>query len=278
MNLFRAAGMVVWAVRSAAACALRGRIWLPFLAIAGVQVVALAMMLNFHWGILSTFVVPIITGFAGPAATHYPNFYLALPIVFSRVSLILSVLVTCIMVGAAIVLFAQAFGRVEYMAAWKMARKRYPALLIATAILAVCLFAVPYLSLLVPQNTMIGNGMVRWGVRGLLLLLSILVQSFLIYAAAWILLRNERALKAVADSFRLTRSTFLPTFVIVALPALFLYPLSFLDSRADLFVTKFRPEAVAGLILIQILLEILFGFLLVGATTRIFIYQTEEAA
>ena len=278
MNLFRTAGMVVWALRSAAACTLRGRIWLPFAAIAGIQVIAFAMILNFHRGILSTFVAPVITGFAGPASTHYPNFYLALPIVFSRVSLILSVLVTCIMVGAAIVLFAQAFGRVEYMSAWKVARKRYPALLIATLILAVCLFAVPYLSLLFPRDAMLGNGMVRWGVRGLLLLLSVLVQSFLIYAAAWIILRNEQALKAVADSFRLTRSTFLPTFVIVALPAVLLYPLSFLDSRADLFVTKFRPEAVAGLILLQIFLELLFGFLLVGATTRIFIYQTEEAA
>ena len=278
MNLFRAAGMVVWAVRSAAACALRGRIWLPFLAIAGIQAVTLAMVLNFHWGILSPFVVPLITGFAGPAATHYPNFYLSLPVIFSRVSLILSVLVTCMLVGASIVLFAQAFGRVEYMSPWKTARKRYPALVIATAILAVCLFGVPYLSLLIPRDAMLGNGMVRWGVRGVLLLFSILVQSFLIYAAAWILLRNERALKAVADSFRITRSTFLPTFVLVALPAVLLYPLSFLDSRADLFVTKFRPEAVTGLILLQIVLEILFGFLLVGATTRIFIYQTEEAA
>jgi hypothetical protein len=99
-----------------------------------------------------------------------------------------------------------------------------------------------------------------------------------VYAAAWILLRNERGLKAVADSIRLTKSTFLPTFVVVALPAVLLYPLSFLDSRADLFVTKFRPEAVTGLILVQIVLEILFGFLLIGAVTRIFIYQTEEAA
>jgi hypothetical protein len=278
MNLFRAAGMVVWAVRSAFACALRGRIWLPFLVIAGIQAVMLAILLNFHRGILSPLVVPVIKGFAGPAATHYPNFYLALPIVFSRLSLVLSVLVTCLMVGASIVLFAQAFGRVPYMEAWKIARKHYLALVVATAILAACLFAVPYVSLLVPRDLMMTNGMARWGVRGLLLLLSILVQSFMIYAAAWILLRNERPLKAVADSFRLARSTFLATFVIVALPALLLYPLSFLDSRGDLFVTKFRPEALTGLILIQIFLELLVGFVLVGATTRIFIYQTEEAA
>jgi len=278
MNLFRAAGMVIWAVRSAAACALRGRIWLAFAAIAGVQLIALAMVLNFHWGILSPVVVPLITGFAGPAATHYPNFYLALPVVFSRFSLILSVLVTCIMVGAAIVLFAQAFGRVENMKPWKVARKRYPALLIATLILAITLFAVPYLSLLIPKEAMLNNSMVRWGTRGVLLLLSILVQSFLIYAAAWVLLRNEHAFKAVADSCRLTLATFVPTVVLVGLPAVLMYPLSFLDSRGDLFVTKFRPEAVTGLMLVQIVLELLFGFLLVGATTRIFIYQTEEAA
>jgi len=101
---------------------------------------------------------------------------------------------------------------------------------------------------------------------------------FLIYAAAWVLLRNEHAFKAVADSCRLTLATFVPTVVLVGLPAVLMYPLSFLDSRGDLFVTKFRPEAVTGLMLVQIVLELLFGFLLVGATTRIFIYQTEEAA
>ncbi len=278
MNLFRAAGMVVWAVRSAAACALRGRIWLPFVLIAAIQVLALAFVLNFYRGILSPLAVPVVTGLSSPAATHYPNFYLALPIVFSRLSLILSVLVTCLMVGAAIVLFAQAFGRVEYMSAWQTARKRYPALVVVTLMLALGLFAVPYLSLLLPRQVILENGMVRWGLRGLLLLLSILVQSFMIYSAAWILLRREGPLKGMVDSFRLTKSTFIPTFVIVALPALLLYPLSFLDSRADLFVTKFRPEAVGGLVLLQIVLELLFGFLLVGATTRIFIYQTEEAA
>ena len=278
MNLFRAAGMVVWAVRSAAACALRGRIWVPFLAIAVVQILALLLVLNFHQQFLSPLLVPLVKGFAGPTAIHYPNFYLALPIIFSRVSLILSVLLTCLMVGAAVVLFAQAFGRAEHMKPWKVAKKRYPALFIATLILALALFGVPYLTLLLPKDLLLANSMVRWGMRGVLLLLSILIQTFLVYAAAWVLLRNERALKAVADSIRLSGSTFVPTFVIVALPAVLLYPLSFLDSRADLFVTKFRPEAVTGLILVQIVLELLFGFLVIGAVTRIFIYQTEEAA
>ena len=278
MNLFRAAGMVVWAVRSAAACALRARIWVPFLVIAGIQILALVIVMNFHRGLLTPLVVPVIKGLSGPGVTHYPNFYLLLPVVFSRLSLLLSVLVTCIMVGAAIVLFAQAFGRAEHLKPWKTARKRYPALFIATAILAAGLFAVPYLGRLVPQETLLENSMVRWAARGVLFFLSILFQSLLVSAAAWILLRNEHALRAVGDSMKLTRSTFVPTFVLVALPAVLLYPLGFLSSRSDLFLNKFRPEALAGIILLQIFLELLFGFLLVGAITRIFIYQTEEAA
>jgi hypothetical protein len=277
MNLFRAAGMVVWAVRSAVACALRGRLWLPFLAIAGIQLLALILFLNFYQGLLSPFMAPLLRTLGGPGATHYPNLYLALPLVFSRLSLVLSVILTCIMVGAATILFAQAFGRAERLAPWSRAWKRYPALLIATGILAACLFAIPYLGQLVPQESLLGNSKVRWGTRGLLFLLSILVQCFLAYAAAWIVLRNERALKAVGDSFRLTRATFLPTFAIVALPAILLYPLGFLASRSDFFVTKFRPEALAGLIVVQIVVEIVLGFILVGAITRIFLYQTEEA-
>ncbi|HET9233772.1 MAG TPA: hypothetical protein VFP10_06510, partial [Candidatus Eisenbacteria bacterium] len=61
-------------------------------------------------------------------------------------------------------------------------------------------------------------------------------------------------------------------------PALLLFPVGFLASRSDLFVSKFSPETTVLLVVIQIVLELVLGFLLVGATTRIFIYQTEEAA
>ena len=277
-NLFRAAGMVVWSARSAFACSLRGRIWLPFLAIAALQLLTLGGLLNFHHAALAPLFMPIITGLAGSPATHYPNFYLALPLIFSRVTMALSVVLVCVMVGAAILLFAQAFGRAGHLPAWKTAWKRYPSLLLATLLLSACLFGIPYLSRLVPSDLLLGNGMVRWTVRGGLLFLSVLVQTLLIYAAAWILLRNQRLVPAISKSMGLARSTFLTTFVVVAVPALILFPTGFLTSRSDLFLNKFSPETMVAIVMLQIALEILLGFLLVGATTRIFIYQTEEAA
>ena len=270
--------MVVWSARSAFACSLRGRIWLPFIAIAALQLLLLGGLLNFHHAALAPVFMPIVTAFAGSDSIHYPNFYLALPLVFSRVTLILSAVLACVMVGAAIVLFAQAFGRVEHLPAWRAAWKRYPSLLAATLLLAACMFAIPYLARVVPNNMLLENQMVRWSVRGALLFLSIVVQTLLIYAAAWILLRNERLLPAIGKSMGLAWSTFLATFVVVAVPALLLFPVGFLASRSDLFVNKFSPETMVALVVTQIVLELVLGFLLVGAITRIFIYQTEEAA
>jgi hypothetical protein len=268
--------MVMWAIRSALACALRGRLWLPFVLNAGVNLLLLGALLHFYNGLLAPVLVPIVKGMTNESATHYPNFYLALPLVFSRLELILSILVTCVLAGAATALFAQAFGRTEPRDAWRVSLRRYPSLLIVTALLGVCLFAIPFLGRLVPQELALQNSMVRWGLRGGLLFLSILVQTLFVYAAAWIILRGQRSLPAIGKSLRLSSATLVPTFLLVAIPVVLLYPLGFLTSRGDLFVSKFRPEAVTGLLVLQIALELLLGFVLVGAITRLFLYQTEE--
>src|SRR5262245_6166624 len=137
--------MVVWAVRSALACVLRGRIWLPFVAIAGLQLLLLGALVGFYPQLLAPIFVPLVLFLAGVGATPFPTFYLALPLVYSRLALVLSVVVTCVMIGAATVLFAQAFGRTRPEHAWRVSWKHYPSLLLVTLMLGVCLFAVPFL-------------------------------------------------------------------------------------------------------------------------------------
>jgi hypothetical protein len=110
-----------------------------------------------------------------------------------------------------------------------------------------------------------------------LLFLFVVVQSFLVYATAWIVLRGHKVLPAMRDSIRVTARTFVPTFLIVAIPVLILFPLDYLAGRTDLYATKLNPEMTAGILGLRIVIQTLFSFLLVGAVTRLFLWRMESA-
>lgn len=276
-SLFRSLGMVVWAVRSAIPCSTRAAIWIPFLVIGLVQAACLWLLMSFHSSIVLPLAAPVIHAIVGDAGLHYPTFYLALPLVYSRVALVLSVL-TSIAIAAATIMFAGVFRGRDWRSPWRAAWKRYPALLLVTAVLVVALYLVSKLAGLVPVQEQEASRIARWGTRVGLLLLFVLVQSFLVYATAWIVLRGSSALAALGKSIRLASSTIVTTGILVAVPVLCIFPFDYLSSRSDLMLTKFRPELVAGILGVEILGELILGFVLVGAITRVFIYQVEESA
>jgi hypothetical protein len=221
--------------------------------------------------------VPLVRSVAGDAGTHYPLFFLALPTIYSRVILVLSVVLTCVMVGAAVVLFAQAYGKVPQLRAWATSWRRYPALLAVTGLLAVLLYVVPYLRKLIPDDLFLTNSVARWGTRAGIIFLSVVVQACFAYAAVWVVIRGSGIVAALRNSLRVAASTWLTTFLILAVPVLLLYPLDFATSRGSFFLSKFRPEGIAALLALRIGLEMLVGFTIVGAITRVFLYQPEES-
>jgi hypothetical protein len=247
------------------------------LIIAASQVVVLVLLLSFHRSAVLPFVLPVIQLVIGDAATHYPLFFFALPAVFSRVDLAISALVASLMVGIATLMFASVYHGKSQEGAWKTALKRYPVLLGTTIVMLTVLFLVSKAQSLVPQDSFRGNAMIRWGTRAGVLLVFILVQSLFAYGSAWIVLRGRSVLAAIRDSIRLAWRTLLPTFLLIAIPTLLLYPINYLTGRPDLIADKFRPETMVGILGVKIALEVILGFLLVGAITRVFLYRLEEA-
>ena len=61
------------------------------------------------------------------------------------------------------------------------------------------------------------------------------------------------------------------------MPFLFLYPLAYAAERVDIFVTRLQPETVAVLLAARIVGELVLGFLLVAAVTRLFLWRLEAA-
>jgi hypothetical protein len=277
MNLFRSLGLAGWAWRGALSMGGRVSVWFPFVAIAGVQLLALGLLVSFHQPAALPLGLPIVKQIGGEAATHYPLFFYYLPMLYSRVTLVVVIFLASVATGAATVLFARGFGVEVREGAWRRAGRQAPKLIAIAVVSAALYYGASLLLGRVPQQVILANQLVRWSTRGAMLLAMLLVESFFAYATAWIVLEHAGLWASVRDSFRVTARTLLPTFIIVGVPILLLYPFSYLGQRVDLFVDKLAPETMAGLLVARIGLEFLLGFLLVGAITRLFVWRLEAA-
>jgi hypothetical protein len=277
LSVSRPMGVATWACRSALTSVLRPEVWVPFLVVAGAKLALLLLLIFFHRAAALPIALPLVKLLGGEAATHYPIFFYALPTMFARADMAIGALVASIAGGAATLLFARAFGFADTPRAWRRAWRSAPTLIPVNVLVMGLLFGVASLGKLVPQELVLQSAMVRWGIRGGTLLLFILIQSFVVYVTAWVVLVGHKIGPAFRDSIRVTLRTFLPTVLVVALPALLLFPLSYAGSRVDLVADKFRPEVIVGVLCTEIGVEVLATFLLVGAVTRLFLWRTEGA-
>lgn len=277
MNIARMFSIAGWAWRGVFAQMRRPVLWVPFLLVAVVQFVLLALIVGFHKTAILPVGLPLVKLLGGEPATHYPVFYYALPTMFSRVNLAIALLVGSIAGGAATLLFAHFWGLGERKNAWKRSFRAAPSLIPLTLLVIAILYGAGALVRLVPRETMLGDSAVRWGTRGGMLALFILVQSFLGYGTAWIVLMGHKFFPAVRDSIRVAGITLLPTLLVVALPALILFPVSYATGRIDLIADKLRPETTLALVSLQIVLEVFCTFILAGALTRLFVWRMEAA-
>ena len=277
MNIFLSLGVAGRAYRSILPLMLRPAHWLPFLALAAVQYVALGLLVAFHQPAVAPIGVPLIRLAGGDKAMHYPMMFLYLPSMYSRIMLVVAVLFASVVVAFATLRFARTLGFAPAGRAPTSIRRQLPTLILVSVPPTLAILALSWLAGQVPTDLILSNAKVRWAVRGGVLLAVVLVQSFVSYATAWVVLQGHSVVAALRDSCRVTARTFLPTFLVIAIPVVALYPISYLMQRVDLFVGKLRPETIAGLLALRIAAELLFGFLIVGAITRLFLWRTESA-
>jgi hypothetical protein len=277
LSVFQPIDVAAWACRSALTLVLRPVVWVPFLVVAGAKLALLFLLIFFHQASVLPLALPLVRLLGGDAATHYPVLFYALPTMFARADLAISALVASIAGGAATLLFARALGYADIPKAWGRAWRSAPTLIPVNILVMGLLFGVAALGKLAPQELVLQNAAVRWGIRGGTLFLFILIQSFVVYTTAWVVLVGHKIGPAFRDSIRVTIRTFLPTALVVAVPALLLFPLSYAGSRVDLVASKFRPEVIVGVLCTEIAVEVLATFLLVGAVTRLFLWRTEGA-
>jgi hypothetical protein len=270
-------GLAAWALRASVRGARRPQIWLPFLLLTLIQLGVLVLLLNFYRPPFLAAMLPIVRVLGGEDATHYPHFYLTLPILSTRIAVVLTVVVASVVAGIGTLLFAREFGVEIPGSATKRVLRIAPRLMVLNLVAMAVLFGVLQLSRLIPAELVVANRGLRWLVRGGVLLVAIGVQSLFAYSIPWAVLQGHRVLAALRDSVRVTSSTLFPTLWLMAIPTLAVFPLDYLARRSDWFAAKLVPETVTGLILARIGLELLFMVFIGGAVTRLFVWRMEPA-
>ncbi len=276
MILLRSLGVAGWAVRSVFPLARRGSLWLPFLFIAVVQCASLALVLAYGRGAPIPFVGAGMRWIGGEGATHFPFFYAAVPVLLARWNLLLSACVFSVATAGAVALFARAWGFRPDVDPWPAARRRYPGILAIGAVTALVSLVIFLAGQVIPAETLAMNRNLRWGTRFALLGTFVIVQSLLVYAYPWIILQGRTWTRSLGESVQTALRLVLPTLLVVGIPVLLLYPLDYLTGRTDLFLIKLRPDLIGAVLFVRIVLEAIFGFFLVGTTTRLFLWRTEE--
>jgi hypothetical protein len=275
VKLNQSLGVAAWAWRGAFSMMLRPITWVPFLVVTATQFAVLAILVFFDRPLILPLGLPLVQRLGGEAATHYPVFYYALPTLFSRANLVIGALVASVAGGAATLLFAHFWGLGRADGAWRRSLRAAPTLIPLTLLVIGIIYGVDALIRLVPREVMLGSAAVRWGTRAGMLAAFIIVESLFGYTTAWVVLMGHNFLKALRDSIKVTWITLLPTLVVVALPAVVLFPISYAMGRVDLIAQKLRPETTLALVSAQIILELFCTFVLAGSLVRLFVWRME---
>jgi len=279
MNLFQSLSLAAWAWKHSFRQAGRGSLWVPFLVLGAVEALLLFGLVEFHRPEFQPLAVPLLRWVGGEGALHYPFALQALPVAFARLQIAIAVVFASGIGGVATLAFARAFGAHGDAAPWRDTGARYLPLVVYSLIaVAVVVLVAGLLPGLVPHQVQLENRMVRWGTRFGVLALTVILETVFAYGTAWIVLGGKGPLAAVAAACKTAARIPLASLAVIALPAILAYPLTYLEGRADVIVSRFRPELVIAVLATGIAARVLLGFLLAGSLTRLFLWREERAS
>lgn len=248
----------------------RAGAWIPFLLMIGLQTLGLFAITEFHRPILAWLVAPLLVAATSPPVLHYPQFFLALPTLFSRVNMALDLVAGSLIFGAAAwILWDLALGG-NGRGAWSKARRRWGALLLLRLPIAVLPFLFYYL---VPRfygssglDTPTAIRTVRYGG----FLIGVVLESLFVYGPLAILVQGRSATQAIGETVRFAIRVPLATFLIVLVPNLVHLPLAAALRRAESMILKLTPETVGWMVFVSILVYVAAAYLSLASAVRVF--------
>jgi hypothetical protein len=247
-----------------------GRLWAPWLVLGALQCAVLLALLGFAHPLLAWAVAPFVRAIGGEPALHYPGFYRALPLLYSRVDLVLGSLVGAVATGWSTRLFAACWRREALASGGAWAEVAPRSLTLVLAQLPFQVLVLLFTGLL--DHALAGQGGLARRVGYLVTLGGVAVlQALFLYLPALVVLERRGLWRAFAGLPRAWARGFWAA-LLLGLAALL--PLALLDGMGQgsgLLVDRGAPELVGWLTAIQLLVLLAVSFLLGGSSTLVYL-------
>ncbi len=251
-------------------------LWIPFLLYALIQLLLLLALVYFYVPLLSVILIPLIKGFIGDFALHYPAYFLFLPKTFSRANLVLGGILGSAFIGWQTYLFFSSFlpdRKAKLGEGLKASFSKYFLLLgvwlIETLVLLGWFYLIPRL----------GKGLLTGGFKNelafeiLSLGVGIVFYGFFAYVFAAIVISGKNIFTGLGTSVSIYKRNFFSTYFFVLLPNLLTFPFTLLNHRAALLISKFNPEITFLILILEIGVSTIANYLLISTLTRFYLYD-----
>lgn len=273
----RSLALVFWAWIETARNLPRLRLWGPLLLYYLIQCGAIALLTEFHRPPWTPLLAPLLRSMAGEAALHYPVLYLALPSVFSRLSLGLDLVFGAWLIGAAFLNFRMVDRPTERAGgALAQAARSWPRLVLLRLPVILLLYATITLlpRLLFGGEGEIGGSTLR-SIRYGTFLTGVILEALFLYAPLVLLVEGRGILGALGRSLRIFARLPAATMAVVLIPNLVQLPIGYVLRHAETIVTRMSPEVVAWVLAIAAGVYLIATFFIVGAGARLYRVETE---
>lgn len=252
--------------------------FIPFVIYALLQGVLLYSLVNFIKSPFSGLFIPLIRKIFGEPALHYPNFFYVITPFFNQINLIIGGLIGVIIIAMATIIFTKNFrnesaGIGESIS---ISFSKYISLFIVWIIESVLtitiIVGIPMLlnKFLQPEYRV--SQIIEFGS----LILGILVASIFAFTTILIVVDGEKFGRSLSRTFLIFRNNIITTFMLVAVPTLIYFPVSYLSKKTNILISKFSPEIMVVILSTGILITLFTSYFQIGSITRFYLLLTEK--
>ncbi|MBD3169486.1 MAG: hypothetical protein GF307_08385 [candidate division Zixibacteria bacterium] len=253
----------------------RVKILLPMFLYALAQCILLYAMVSFYKEPFDGLMVPLLSRLFGNEITHYPAIFQALASIFGYLTLPVSFILSSLLTGMAVFLFASFFEDegLSISAAFKSAISKYHILLLLWILETAVILA------LITIPSQFAGDFFQYSLKRQLVFRLMLAglgafgTAVFAYTTASAVLGRTSFIKAIISSLRIFKENFFTTFFIVLVPVMIRFPIDFINSKSAQYSGKFNPEFIAVLVLIGIIVSYIANLFLVGGVTRVYVSE-----
>lgn len=249
--------------------------WLPFLLYGFVQALGLAGLVWYYAPVWINIIYPILSSFFPEPVFHYPQYYLALPSIYSAYdSFVLGPTIWIICLGAAIHVLGGAYSGQQRPLGdgIRLSLRSYPQMIIAWLIEMLLIILILYLPAHFLQRYLVGSPNRILVISLFLQFVAFGVSGMLLYTIPGIILDGRKVGPAIKDSLGLFFGNMFLSYFIVFLPSVIRLILStLLGNFSARIVELLNPGLIPTLIFVQIIVGIFINLFIYGAA--VFVYK-----